>query len=712
MGISGRPPFRLTTLGGLALAGDAGPLAGAAAQRRSLALLALLALGRNKGVSRDKLVAYLWPESGEERAHHALAQLLYGLRRDLGKADVAAGTTDLRLNRDVISVDLDDFETALAGQDFERAVAAYGGPLLDGFHLGGAPEFERLVDGERADLAKRMGEALKALAEVASGRGDHVAAVGWWRRLTVLDPLSSRAALGLMRALEAAGDRGGALQHAREHGRIVRAELDAAPDALITAFVAELRRTPMPPPRPPEPAVASIAVLPFVNLGPDPDTEYVSDGITEELINALARVAGLRVAARMSAFAFKGSTADVRDVAARLNVGTVLEGSVRKAGSQVRIAAQLINAADGYHLWSETYDRELDDVFAVQDELARAIAATLARTLVPGPRPSLVKQATSSMPAYLLYLRGRHYLAKRTEESLRKAIELFELAIESDPAYAVAYAGLANAYILLGFDEYRGLPPEVAMPRGKAAAQRALELDTTLAEAHAALGWVSLFYEWDWGSAERELLRAVAAQPNLAAGHHWYALYLMAMGRADESIAEMQRALALDPLFPIVSTNLGRAYAFARRFDEAVAHYRLALEMEPGFLPAQFELARVLALQGAFKEARALCRAAREGASDSVRPLVAMAWVEARAGAAAARTLLAELEERATREYVPHYYVAGAYAALGDRERAIQHLGRACDERSGYAVFLKVEMFHDLQDDPRFVELLKRVGLV
>jgi len=331
---------------------------------------------------------------------------------------------------------------------------------------------------------------------------------------------------------------------------------------------------------------------------------------------------------------------------------------------------------------------------------------------VPGPRPSLVKQATSSMPAYLLYLRGRHYLAKRTEESLRKAIELFELAIESDPAYAVAYAGLANAYILLGFDEYRGLPPEVAMPRGKAAAQRALELDTTLGEAHAALGWVSLFYEWDWGSAERELLRAVAAQPNLAAGHHWYALYLMAMGRADESIAEMQRALALDPLFPIVSTNLGRAYAFARRFDEAVAHYRLALEMEPGFLPAQFELARVLALQGAFKEARALCRAAREGASDSVRPLVAMAWVEARAGAAAARTLLAELEERATREYVPHYYVAGAYAALGDRERAIQHLVRACDERSGYAVFLKVEMFHDLQDDPRFVELLKRVGLV
>jgi len=175
----------------------------------------------------------------------------------------------------------------------------------------------------------------------------------------------------------------------------------------------------------------------------------------------------------------------------------------------------------------------------------------------------------------------------------------------------------------------------------------------------------------------------------------------------------MQRALALDPLFPIVSTNLGRAYAFARRLDEAVAHYRLTLEMEPGFLPAQFELARVLALQGEFEEARAVCRAARAGAPDNVRPVVAAAWVEARAGAAgAARAILAELEERATREYVPHFYVAGAYTALGDRERAIQHLVRACDERSGYAVFIRVEMFHDLQDDPRFAELLKRIGLV
>jgi len=513
MGISGRPPFRLTTLGALALSGGEGPLAGAAAQRRSLALLALLALGRNKGVSRDKLVAYLWPESDAERAHHALSQLLYALRRDVGQADVASGATELRLNRGVISVDLDDFEAALTRHEPEQAVAAYGGPLLDGFHLGGAPEFERLVDGERADLAKRMAAALETLADAASGRGDHVAAVDWWRRLAAVDPLSSRVALGLMRALDAAGDRAGALQHAREHARIVRAELDAAPDALVTAFVAELRRTPFPPPLAKSPAVASVAVLPFVNLGPDPDTEFVSDGIAEELINALTRVTGLRVAARMSAFAFKGSTADVRDVAARLNVGAVLEGSVRKAGTRLRIAAQLINAADGYHLWSETYDRELHDVFEVQDELARAIAGTLAHTLVPGPRPSLVKQATSSMPAYLLYLRGQHYLARRTQEGFRKAIQFFDLAIESDPAYAPAHAGLANAYILFGFDEYRGLPPELAMPRGKAAARRALELDPTLAEPHATLGWVSLFYEWDWGVAEREFQRAIAAQP-------------------------------------------------------------------------------------------------------------------------------------------------------------------------------------------------------
>jgi len=713
MGIRGRPPFRLTTLGALALSGDEGPLAGAAAQRRSLALLALLALGRNKGVSRDKLVAYLWPESDAERAHHALSQLLYALRRDVGQADVASGATELRLNRGVISVDLDDFEAALTRHELERAVAAYGGPLLDGFHLGAAPEFERLVDGERADLAKRMGVALEALAEAASGRGDHVAAVDWWRRLAAVDLLSSRVALGLMRALEAAGDRAGALQHAREHARIMRAELDAAPDALITAFVSELRRTPLPPPRAQGPGVASIAVLPFVNLGPDADTEFVSDGITEELINALTHVTGLRVAARMSAFAFKGTATDARDVGTRLNVGTVLEGSVRKAGARVRIAAQLVNAADGYHLWSETYDRKLDDLFAVQDELARAIAQKLALTLLPAAPAPLVKPASSSMPAYLLYLRGKHYLAKRTEEGFRKAINCFDVAIESDPTYAPAHAGLANAYVLFGFDEYRGLPPELAMPRGKAAAQRALELDPTLAEAHAALGWVSLFYEWDWGGAERAFKRAIALQPNLAVGHHWYALYLMAMGRADESIAEMRQALAFDPLFPIVPTDLGRALVFARRYDEAVAHYRLTLEMDPGFLPAQCELSRVLALQGEIDQARAVCRVASAAAPDSVRPLLASAWVEARAGAAAtARALLAELGARAQRQYVPPYYLACACAALGDRDRAFEHLARGCDERMGLAVFTKVgPMLDGVRDDPRFAELLKRIRL-
>jgi adenylate cyclase len=713
MGISGRTCFRLTTLGALALAGDEGPLAGAAAQRRSLALLALLALGRNKGVSRDKLVAYLWPESNAERAHHALSQLLYALRRDVGQADVASGATELRLNRDVISVDLDDFEAALARRELEGAVAAYGGPLLDGFHLGGAPEFERLVESERAALAKRMGAALEGLADAASRAGDHAAAAAWWRRLAALDPLSSRVALALMRALVAAGDRGGALQHARDHARIVRAELDAAPDALVTAFVAELRRTPLPPPRQHDLALASIAVLPFANLGPDPDTEYVSDGITEELINALTRVAGLRVAARMSVFAFKGSTTDVRDIAARLSVGAVLQGSVRKAGTRLRIAAQLINAVTGYHLWSETYDRELNDMFAVQDELARAIAGKLAHTLIPQAQAPLVRRSTSSMPAYMLYLRGQHYLAKRTEEGFRKAIQFFEIAIESDPAYPLAYAGLANAYALFGFDDYRGLPPALAMPRGKAAALHALELDATLADPHAALGWVSLFYEWDWGGAERAFQRAITLKPNLAVGHHWYALYLMAMGRADESIAEMRQALALDPLFPIVPTDLGRAFAFARRYDEAVDHYRLTLEMDPGFLPALFELSRVLALQGDIEEARAVCRAASAAAPDSVRPLLASAWVEARAGAAnTARALLAELGERAQRQYVSPYYLACACAALGDRDRAFEHLARGCDERMGLAVFTKVgPMLDGLRDDPRFAELLKRIGL-
>jgi TolB-like protein len=281
----------------------------------------------------------------------------------------------------------------------------------------------------------------------------------------------------------------------------------------------------------------SVAVLPFTNLSPEPGNEYFSDGMTEELITALGKVAGLRVVARTSAFAFKGRNADVREIGHALNVGTVLEGSVRRAGHRLRVTAQLINVADGYHLWADEYDRELRDVFQVQDELARAIVGALRvpLQLMALPDSALVRVATADPGAHDLYLQGRVFWNQRTPSALQTAARYFERAIARDSTYAEAYAGLAEAYVLL--PEYADAPPRETFAKVKAAALRALTLDSTLGQAHAALGYAYMRYDWDWRGAEREFRRAVALTPSYPTAHQWYALYLITVGRSEEALA-------------------------------------------------------------------------------------------------------------------------------------------------------------------------------
>ena len=350
----------------------------------------------------------------------------------------------------------------------------------------------------------------------------------------------------------------------------------------------------------------SIAVLPFVNMAGLPDQEYFSDGMTEELIAALSRVEGLKVAARTSAFQFKGRAADIREVGELLGVATVLEGSVRRAGDRLRVRAQLIDGADGYHLWSETYEQRLGDVFAVQDEISREIVVVLSERLSAPLQSPATTGSTQNVEAFELYLRGRYFANMRSEEGLDRANELFQRAIDTDPTYARAYAGLADSWI----GPSRSLTSE-RFRRGEAAALKALELDSTLAEAHTSLGWIRMWQDRDWAAAERHFERAITSEPGHVWAHQWYAAYLLAVGRLDDGIASIGRAHRLDPLSLTTGTHVGTHYLLARRYEEAIPAYLEVLELDPEFQQARSGLAAHTSLWAATRKGSRNCAEVR-----------------------------------------------------------------------------------------------------
>ncbi len=470
----------------------------------------------------------------------------------------------------------------------------------------------------------------------------------------------------------------------------------AAPGALPSLVHAEDRK--------------SIAVLPFVNMSGNDADEYLSDGMTEEIITTLSKLSGLRVAARTSSFAFKGKNEEIEKIGDQLHVHTVLEGSVRKAANRLRITTQLINIADGYHLWSETYDREMADIFAIQTEVAQRVADALKVTLLAGERQRLERKATEDLEAYNSYLLGRYYWNKRTEEGFQKGIEQFEQAIEKDPNYAAAYTGLADSYFLAS--RYGGLPPATAMPKASAAVTRALEIDDTLAEAHNSLARVILWTDWDWLAAEREWKRALQLNPNYATAHHWYGMFLSNRGRADEAILELKRAQELDPLSLAISADFAWALYNARRYDQAVDQAHRTLAMDPKFARAHWALGRVYLQQGMNAEAIAELQAARQ-LEDSQQMIAQLGCAYAVSGRTSdAQKALNDLNDLSKRHYVDPYGIALIYTGLGDKDRAFEWLGRAYEERSSWLTSLKVEpQLDSVRSDPRFVELLKKVGL-
>jgi serine/threonine-protein kinase len=455
----------------------------------------------------------------------------------------------------------------------------------------------------------------------------------------------------------------------------------------------------------------SIAVLPFINASPDPENEYLSDGITDELIDALAKVEGLRVASRTSVFALKGKAQDVRAIGALLDTGTVLEGTVRRSGMQVRITAQLTSTEDGRLVWSQRYDRRLDDVFAIQDEIARTIVNTLRATSFADLSAPPVRQHTKSATAYRLYLKGRYEWNRRTQEGVAEGIRHFEAAIAEDPNYALAYTGLADCYALEV--DYRSVPVEEGFEKAKRYARKAIALDDTLAEAHASLAWSLFIFDWDWAGAEQSFARAVELDPRYATAHQWYAFLLASRGAFADALVEAHTAVELDGSSVSARRSLGWIYYYARRFDQAQHHIERAIEMNPNAEENYRVLGLILGLTNDFAEGTRVLEEAITMPGAGTYTQATLAFVHGRAGRTAeAKRILAELEEHAEHDYVSPVSFATIHLGLGDVERALDWTERACDDRRGWMVYVAVNPLMDpMREHPRFDAIVRRMGL-
>jgi serine/threonine-protein kinase len=488
---------------------------------------------------------------------------------------------------------------------------------------------------------------------------------------------------------------------------LAKAPLDRFPS--ISEFTAALQATDSGRAQILQTLTRSVAVLPFVNASPDPENEYLSDGITDELIDALSKVEGLRVASRTSVFALKGKLQDVRAIGALLGAAEVLEGTVRKSGDRLRITAQLTSTDDGRLVWSQRYDRTLRDVFEIQDEIARTIVSTLRATSFSTLTQPIARRYTDNLAAYGLYLRGRYAWNKRSQEGVTEAIEYFEKAIAEDPEYALAYTGLADAVAL--HVDYRSVPVHEGFERAKAYARKALALDDTLAEAHASLAWCLFAYDWDWENADAEFQRAIELDPRYATAHQWYAFLLASGGRLEDAIIAGHTALELDSSSVSVRRSLAWLYVYARRYEQARYHLTRAISMNPTAEESYRVLGLVLALEERFGESELVLREAVQMHGAGSYTLATLGYSLARAGKRdEAKSIVAELEERRQREYVSPVALATVYIGLGDNVHALDWSEIAYDERRGWLSYFTVNPLLDpLRNEPRFKALVARL---
>jgi TolB-like protein/Tfp pilus assembly protein PilF len=455
--------------------------------------------------------------------------------------------------------------------------------------------------------------------------------------------------------------------------------------------------------------IDSLAVMPFVNESGDPNVEYLADGMTESLINSLTNLPNLSVKARNSVFRYKGSDIDEKKLGQDLSVQALLLGRVIQRGDNITLYLSLVDARTGTSLWGEQYDRKMQDVAVLQKDITRDVSQKLRDRLSNADTKELTRNYTDNAEAYQLYLKGRYFWSKRRPESIRKAVEYFDQAIEKDPGYALAYAGLADAYVVPA----SRIPPRDALPKAKAAAMRALEIDATLAEAHASLGRVLQVYDWNWPEAEKEFKRAIELNPRYAVAHQWYGGYLERTGHMDAGIAERKLALELDPLSDIANFELGQAFFWKRDYDEAIRQFEKILEVDAEFPPVLQYIPAAYAQKGMYDEA--IRRIQRTPESADIASTGVPGYVFALAGRKPeARAMLVELKDRRVRdqEYVSPVSLALICVALGEKDEALTWLEKGYEERAFQMQFLNVDpRFDTIRSDPRFAELVRRIGL-
>jgi TolB-like protein/Flp pilus assembly protein TadD len=700
-------------LGGASLRSGDAPLGGPPAQRHRIALLTLIVAAWPQPLSRERAMTLLWPERDTASARRLLNLAVHVLRSALGESAITSTGDGLLLNPSRLTCDLHELRAAIAADASENVVRLYTGPLLDGFHLDDSTDFGYWLDERRSELAHAYVGALLALAERQERSGDLHGRVRTCLRLVAADPHSGVHAQVLMRALDAAGDRIGAIQHAGEHARRRRADLELEPDPGVVGLAEQLRRARAR--REPELKTVdgtrspSVAVLPFLNLSADAENEYFADGITEDVIAHLSKIRALKVISRTSVMPFKQRQHSLKEIGTTLGATTLLDGSIRHVGDRVRIVAKLIDVETDQHLWAETYDRQLTDIFAIQTDVALQIAAALKAELSPDEHTRVRKEPTRDLQAYKLFLRGRQWFIKYNTEAYERAIEYFDRAIARDPTFALAWANLAMAYTEL--TESGVTAPDVAYERAAEAAANALKLDPDLAAAHCTTAHIKMARDFDWSGAEQEFKRALELSPSDDDAYDLYGRLCAGLGRYDEAIALQRRAHELDPLAHRMDmvTSLLRA----GRYDEAAVEAGDAVELEPGYDRARATLGWAYFLSGRRDEGLVELEEAVAISPGNTMWLGQLGEANAMAGnTAKARAILRELEERARSAFVSPYHIVYVYTGLGEFDRAMDLLERAVAERTGPAYSIKGSfLLAPLHAHPRFRVLLRQMKL-
>ena len=759
--------FELRTFGGISLLRDGVLVTGSAIQRRPLAVLAQLAVAGDLGVSREKLVGRLWPESTEEAARRVLAQTIYALRRALGEDHLVEGTTVLRLNADVIGSDIRRFDDAIESGDVERAVAEYGGPFLDGFHVPDAVEFERWLDDERQRVQREYARALETLAERAAMGAHRAAEAEWWRRRAALDPLDARIGARLMCALHASGDVAAAVQHARVHDALVREELGESTPSSLLDLAERLRSEPVGKEPPmavahgallvPEPerervgvakrrqlpwrliaglaavvALAvgawlftrraadrariadrdhtTLAVLPFLTLTSRDDLDFLRVGIADAIITQLANARQLRVRPTSAILTFDGKTADPRKAGQLLAAEYVVMGAVQDVGDRLRVSVQLVGSADGTPRWGESYELPRSDLLALQDSVAHRVVDALRVRLSEAERDRLFRRYTANTAAYEAYLRGRSDLARHTEAGTHAAIIAFSEALKLDSSYALAWAalGMASAEMHLRFAT--GAAVKAWRDSAQRQTLRALALDSSLAEVHQSLAAVARKSDFDWDRTILHSRRALELSSSLELPHYYIAGAFYHLGLLDEAEREVRTGVEVNPAGDHLEELRTHAVTslFAGRYQDALDALEEAERL--GDRSAETYLAQARYYAGRQGDAELLLRqlASSGSASAAARARAMLASIAAAAGS---RTEAIDLVQNVERgDYMDHhvaYSLGAAHAQLGERREALKWLERAV--ASGfpcYPWFNRDPILAPLRGDPDFNLLL------